>query len=158
MKGRVNWDGKYSSMSIDWINFVEKPLKEGYFVEAFSAADAIIDSQLMVLLRQKYNSGESQDLINNLEIVKEETKFFGSGVLKILEKVEIIDTSLANKIRNFKGKRNIVCHNIKAEYSLISPIGYKTQDEWEIAVEECAKENINKAFRIFEELVELVKS
>lgn len=80
MKGRVKWNGKVSSIVISWIDLVDKPAKEGYYIEAFASADAIIDSSLQSILRQIYNSTESQSLINTLNSVREETRFFGSGI------------------------------------------------------------------------------
>lgn len=156
MKGRVTWDGRFISTGIDWMKFVDKPAKEGYFVEAFASADALIDSQLQNVLRQVYSSFESQHLINQLISVKEETNFFGAGILEILENSGVIDKKkIGNKIRYFKGERNKVSHNMRAEYSLVSPIPFKTQDEYDLAVESEAKKALVIAFDIFNELAKL---
>ena len=157
MKGRVTWDGKYSGMSLDWLEHVDNPLSQGYFIESFSSADALIDSEIKSILRQIYSSTVSQILINNLESTRDEINFFGSGILRILENLKVIDKKLGNKIRDFKGKRNKVSHNIYAEYSLLNPVGLKNQAEYDDAVEKEAKRCIGVGFEIFEKLIEVSK-
>ncbi len=157
MKGRVKWDGKYSTMIVDWNKLVDKPAESGYYVEAFASADAIIDSTLESILRQVYNSTESQHLINQLIFVREETKFFGSGVSEILNRIGVIDNELLGKIRVFKGQRNKVTHNKRAEYTLVNPSSFRTQEEYDAAVEKEAKNSLVNAFNIFDKLVDIGK-
>lgn len=158
MKGRVTWNGINSSIALDWPRLVDKPVSEGYFVEAFSSADALIDSQIENLLLQVYNSSLCQDLIFNLESMRDDTKFFGSGILNILEKINVVGKSLGNKIKAFKGKRNKVSHNPEGEYSLVNPTDpdlLASQQAYDQAVEKEAKKHISHAFEAFLELCDL---
>lgn len=158
MRGRIDWDGKVSGYATDWRELVDKPANNGYFVEAFSSADAIIDSCLQSMLRQIFNTAEGQNLINQLDSVKAETQFFGTGILKILENIKVIDKNLGKKIRVFKSKRNLVCHTIKAEYTLVRLLDYKDQKELDDAVEKEAKHQLSKALSIFIDLEKISSS
>ena len=158
MKGRVKLDRKgIITTAMDWKIFVENPSKDGYWIEAFASADALIDSNLESLLRQIYNSVESQHLISKLDSVKEETKFFGSGILKILERVGVINKKLGGKIRAFKGKRNKVSHTIYGEYALVDSTQFKTQEEFDFAVENESRKSLEDAKEIWMELIEIAK-
>lgn len=157
MKGRIEWDGKTSGYFTDWSVLVNNPAKNGYFIEAFSSADAVIDSQLQSILRQVYNIAEAQDLINQLESIRGESQFYGTGILKILQNINIIDKDLANKIKAFKGKRNLVCHTMKAEYSLVNFLDYKDQKTLDEAVEKESKQQLSRAESIFLELIDVSK-
>jgi len=149
MKGRVKWSGRFTQLSMGWEDLVKNPLQKGYYIEAFASADALIDDELQTILRQVYDSFESQHLINQLESVKAETKFFGTGILTILNKLKIVNTNLMNKVKDFKGKRNKVSHNTYAEYSLVNPINpirLNTQEEYDAAIEVKAKIVLEKAY------------
>ncbi|MCH7851073.1 MAG: hypothetical protein IH845_05510 [Nanoarchaeota archaeon] len=157
MKGRISWDGKYSGIVVDWSKLVDNPLNNGYYVEAFSSADAIIDSQIESMLRQIFNSFESQSLINELESTREESKFFGSGMLKILKNINVIGGKLYSKVLDFKRNRNKVSHNMYGEYSLVRLLDYPNQSELDQAVEDSAKKILGSALDIFSELVDINK-
>lgn len=70
--------------------------------------------------------------------------------------MRIIDKKrVGNKIRDFKGKRNKVSHNLYAEYSLKNTLPFKTQEEYDQVIEKESKEALKKALEIYRELIKI---
>ncbi|MCK5107504.1 MAG: hypothetical protein KAQ83_02150 [Nanoarchaeota archaeon] len=155
MKGKVKFDGKSCMIDINWGKLVEEPMKKGYFVEAFASADTILDAELHSMLRQIFNTHQSQTLINQLQTFRGDFNFCGSTILKILENLNLINKKLCNKVRHFKGQRNKVAHRMWGEYSLVSSIKFSNQEDWDNAVAKKAKKDLISAHQIFIELTDL---
>ncbi len=107
------------SFNMNWKTHVEKPFKASYYNEAFASMDSLIDEELKHLLRQIYNSGEAQDLLNEIEYLRGAVNFDGLQVARILESKTVITGKLVEKIREFKKARNLVLHETSSEYALV---------------------------------------
>jgi hypothetical protein len=156
MEARVTWDGKYSGIAIDWQRFVLDPANKGYFAQAFAGADSIIDNTGESILRQIFNSFESQTLINHLHNIKGRVGFDGMAIFLVLKNKDVLDEKLYSKISKFKKSRNLVLHNIEAEYKLIDYSEMKdisNQTDYDRKVQEKANEHLREAFGIFEDLL-----
>jgi len=128
---------------------VEKPAKEGYFIEAFVCADSLIDHALEGLLRQIYEETAAQDLIGHIPKGRLTGRFVAEilkskGLLKLtspkgvdgIANVLLSHSRLLKdkdfepkrkgletlycRICKFKEKRNRVAHSIEAEYNLLA--------------------------------------
>jgi len=156
MESRVTWDGKYSGIAIDWQKFVLDPASKGYFAQAFSGADSVIDNTGESILRQIFNSFEAQSLINHLHNIKGRVGFDGMAIFLILKNKDVIDEKLYSKISKFKKSRNLVLHNVEAEYKLIDYSEMKDipdQVSYDRKAQTKASEHLREAFSIFEDLL-----
>jgi len=166
MIGRVEFDkdAEYSVQVIDWEELVFIPANKGYFIEAFASADALLDWQLISILKQIYDERKCQDLINELGCCSKEF-VLGSNIAKILLSKTVIVQSLYEGIIEFKKARNLVTHNIQGEYSLVigNPdfydvaagdvsLKYKTQKELDSFVKGESNYWLNEVKRIFSDL------
>lgn len=146
-------------LDIDWNELVEKPFGDGRIIEAFASADAIIDSIAESFLRLLYNDRKSQDLINEIHLLRGRVNFDSLILLEILKSKTVVDEKFVDKIRQFKKARNLVIHNIEGEYSLVigSPnLKYYDQNELDSLVETESIKWISIAFEIFIELYNLM--
>lgn len=156
MESRVTWDGKYSGISINWHKLVMDPSDKGYFIQAFASADAILDSVSESILRQIFNSFESQTLINNIHNLRGNVGFDGLMIFVLLRNKDVISEGLLSRIRKFKKVRNLVLHNIEAEYKLLEYPEMKDvidQKIYDAKVRSKAKDELREAYNIFEALL-----
>ncbi|MBI2971088.1 MAG: hypothetical protein HYY37_01570 [Candidatus Aenigmarchaeota archaeon] len=120
MQGRIETMGKGATFfSLDWNKLVKVPAEKGYYIEAFGSADALIDSELEMLLKSIYSSSESQDLIDEIGYLRGTNGFDGLLIAQILESKTLIKSDLVEKVRKWKKARNIVLHDTYAEYGLV---------------------------------------
>ncbi|MBI1972840.1 hypothetical protein HYS50_02440 [Candidatus Woesearchaeota archaeon] len=161
MKGRVEFQPpRYISIAIDWSKLVDKPAQEGYFVEALSSADAIIDGFLDGLVRFIYKTQEAQDLLNEIAYLKGSVKFDGMAMAEVLQSKGAIEPLLRDRIREFKKGRNLTSHNSEGEYALVmgnKRTPYSSQTELDQVTEEEAKRCLREGWDIFNELIEIMK-
>lgn len=158
MKSRVEWDGKTSAIAIDWQEFVTIPASQGYFIQAFASADAILDDSVESMLRQIYSSFESQNLINHIHGVRGRVSFDGSAIFLILKNKNAIDQKLYDRVVKFKQARNLVLHNIEAEYKLVELeelVEMKNQETYDNEAKSKAQTALSLAFGVFSELHEI---
>lgn len=162
MSDRVNFSPpNFISLSIDWRELVEKPFTEGYIIQAFASADAIIDNFIESCLRQIYEDFKCQDLINELHLFRSKTNFDGLAILNILKSKTIIDDKFCEKVLNFKKARNLVSHNKEGEYSLIignPAFKYSSQEDLNNLVIIESKKWIKIAYELFVQLIEISKT
>lgn len=104
--------------SFEWDDLVVKPFRDGQIIEAFASADAIIDSLIESSLRFLYNDHKSQDLINEIHLLRGRVNFDSLILLEILKSKTVVDDKFVDKVRQFKKARNLVLHNTEGEYSL----------------------------------------
>lgn len=145
MKGRVKYHPESRitqiNLSSDWAEYVEKPQKLGYYVEAFGGADAIIDMSVEVLFKTMYN-----EIQRETTILQKKRKLDAETMLEILTFRKVVPDEFQEKIRKFKKARNSVLHTPYAEYALIinnmrNEIKYASQEEFDLAaVNEADKE------------------
>lgn len=165
MIGRVEIDDKNPNLvgqEINWEKLVFEPERKGFFIEAFASADAIIDWSIQGLIRQLYNEGKCQDLINELTYASRET-VSGNNFAKVLLSKKVITQELYEKILHFKKARNLASHNVHGEYSLIigNPefIGkYSNQKDLDDLVKSKVHDWVIKGFEIFKELTAIISS
>ena len=162
MKDRVNFSPpSYIGMDINWAELVDKPFNEGYIIQAFASADAIIDSFIESCLRQIYEDFKCQDLINELHLLRSKANFDGLVLLEILKSKTIVDEAFCQKVLNFKKARNLVSHNQEGEYALIignPTFKYNSQEELNKLMLQESKKWIANAFEIFEKLIQIGKN
>jgi len=160
MKGRVNFSPPdYISMSIDWIELVDKPFKEGRIIEAFASADAIIDSTIESCLRQIYEDSKCQDLINEMHILRGRINFNGLIFLEILKSKTVFNDIFVQRVREFKKARNLILHSQEGEYALVvgnPQINYNSQKELNDKTLEETKKWIGEGFEIFNNIIEKI--
>lgn len=158
MKGRVKFKDGTISQAFNWIELVEKPFHDGRVIEAFASADAILDAQAEALLRHIYSDHKSQDLINEMHLIRSRVNFDGLTLFEILNSKTVISTELIDKIRQFKKARNLVLHNTEGEYSLVignAAVKYSDQEELDSLVTKESKKWLIIGFEIFVELYEV---
>jgi hypothetical protein len=95
--------------------FVEKPFSEGYFIEAFSRLDSLLDSLIFRILEShfewtKYNLLFRMFNKNALRL---------SIVARLLSENELIEPKTVDKIDKFKTFRNILVHHTDGEFEVI---------------------------------------
>ncbi len=155
-QSRVLWDGRFSSISLDWQRLVMLPAQAGYFIQAFASADALIDHAAESILRQIFSTHESQTLINHIHSIRGSASLDGMPICTILRDKSVISSELLERIRKFKSNRNLVLHTIEAEYKLLDyteMVELKTQAEYDTRVRQSANECISNAFQIFTDLL-----
>lgn len=94
--------------SFEWDDLVVKPFRDGRIIEAFASADAIIDSLIESSLRSLYNDHKSQDLINEIHLLRGRVNFDSLILLEILKSKTVVDDKFVDKVRQFKKARNLV--------------------------------------------------
>ena len=157
MKGRVNFDPKGTFMFTDWNTLVNEPLAEGRAAEAFATADAIIDDFTETALRRLYSDEKSQDLINEIRLLRGRVNFDGLILLEILKSKTAVTDLLVQRVRQFKKARDLVLHSTEGEYALVlgnNSFSYSSQSELDALAQEEAKKAIASAHEIFLELIE----
>ncbi len=158
-KGRISFSvPAYTSQILDWFNLVKKPFEEGRFVEAFGSADALIDDATETLLRHLYR--DSQDLINEIHLLRGRVNFDGLVQIEILKSKTIVDQKFVDQIREFKKARNLVLHNAEAEYALIignPEFTYNSQEQLDKLVLSESSKWIASGFDLFQKLHKLTK-
>ncbi len=146
---KVKYEGRFSSVSLDWRESVLRPAEYGYFVQAFVVADSFLDALLDTLLRQVYDGIQAQDLINRLpkrfslgmsiaEVLKNHgilrlskpeqfdeikdslMKYPGGLDWENLNLIPKGDLTLYSRIKKFKARRNSVAHSPTGEDNLVS--------------------------------------
>lgn len=160
MRGRVSFTPpSYIGMSIDWNELVDKPFKEGRILEAFASADAIIDNFVESCLRQVYDDSKSQDLINEIHMLRGRVNFDGLILLEILKSKTVVDDVFVQKVRQFKLARNLCMHDQAGEYALVignPAIQYSSQEELDKAVGAESRKWISIAYEIFNDLTDVM--
>ncbi len=154
MKGRV----KYSPKGIlifahNWGDFVSKPAANGYYIEAFSAADALIDDEIKRLISRVFPSAGF--FIEQAEEVRTKTELFGLGMAEILNNLDVVPDELMDLIRKWKKARNIVSHDSWGEYALVvfnKEYKYANQEELDSSVQKAVDHWLNKGVKIFIDL------
>lgn len=156
MKGRVEHDGRFTTISLDWSKMVLKPAQEGYFQEAFASADALIDDAAESVLRAIYNSNEAQGLINELHKLRGRVNFDGIAVFSVLKNKGALENALLEDVRKFKKARDLVLHNVEAEYKLIDYGERSKMDQAGLDTEahRRAMDGLSLAFTIFNKLMD----
>jgi len=143
-------------LSLNWDELVLKPAKQGMFKEAFSAADSLIDSTIEYLLRRIYHEHTCQDLISEIHHLRGRVNFDGMILLEILKSKTIVDEHLLQRVRQFKKARDLVLHENRSHYALIT-FGelekIKTQGEYDKFAENKANLWLNEASKIDNEIV-----
>jgi len=161
-KGRVIITPQgFISQSLDWSERVQKPFQEGRIVEAFASADALIDASTDSLLRHIYSDFNSQDLINEIQLLRGRVNFDGIILLEILKSKTVVDEALVGKVRNFKKARNLVVHNPEGEYKLVlgnQELKYSTQDELDTLTLAESRKWLSQAFEAFLEFERIFRS
>ncbi len=61
---RINYVNGSWALKTDWEELVEKPRKQGYYIEAFGSAGALIDEGIEVLLKITYRNSAVDDSSN----------------------------------------------------------------------------------------------
>lgn len=149
MKGRVKYYPESGITEInlrsDWAEYVEKPQKLGYYVEAFGGADAIIDMSVEVIFRTVYN-----EIQHETTILQKKRRLDAVTMLEILTFKKVVPDEFQEKIRKFKKTRNSVLHTPYAEYALIidnirSGIKYASQEEFDLAAVNEADKELSEA-------------
>ena len=156
MQGKVKLEKPNGySITIDWDELVIKPFKAGYFIEAISSADALIDKTTENLIKQVYNDFKSLDFIRELHNFRGRVNFDGSVILSILLDKNIITQEEYKEVSKFKKKRNLVLHTIEGEYSLIDDLlKVKDQNEFDEKARMEIEKLINEGLQIFKMLDE----
>lgn len=154
---KIEKEGDTFFQSLNWVELVFEPAKEGRFKEAFSAADSLIDSTIELLLRDIYSCFKCQDLINEIHHLRSRVNFDGMVLLEILKSKTIIDDELLKKVRQFKRARDLVLHENSAHYALISPTESKEiekTEEYDKFAEDKANFWLKEAEKIESELTD----
>jgi len=149
---------RYIVQDLDWAKMVWEPMDAHRYIEAFAVADALIDNMIESLLRQVYNSGPCQDLINQIHLLRSKVGFDGINILAILKNKKLIDEKLYSHVIKFKQARNSVLHTVQGEHELIDEKimpTIKSQEEFDQAAKKAAKQRLDEAFQIFCDLLEV---
>jgi hypothetical protein len=93
---------------------VNRPFSLGYAREAFVKLDSILDKVLEYRIRQKFPSGDSQNLIELMAGSRANASFSF-----IAYKSGVISTSQKDRIDKFKSIRNTLTHNSLGELELM---------------------------------------
>ncbi len=167
MKGRVTSQGKGTiSIRYDWNKFVEEPRKQGYYSEAFSSADAMLDDLIYRIFQLTYQTNDNFNLISFLK----QPKIKSDDMLRLMreKKVVGIDEELVDLYGKFNRARNMVLHSPYAEYNFViekeqeliekgQELKYKDNDEfYSLAVKE-ADDYLNKAYMLFTNLTKIIQ-
>jgi len=159
VKGRVTFNPPgIIGFSFDWDRLVDKPFKEDNINEAFSNADAMIDSSIHGLLRFIYEEDAAQDLLNELIYLRGRVNLDSLIFLEVLKQKKVVDDEFVNKVRQFKKARNLVLHSMDGEYALVighPDLKYTSQEELDSLALEISKKWIVEAYEIFLKLFEL---
>ncbi len=137
---------------LEWDKLVEQPQKAEYFVEAFGAADALLDSVISQLFLKKYSTPELQSVMG---VLIKERKLDSKTMLRILVKDGIATSQMLQLHGEFLYARNKVLHETYAEYQLAwekyterkKRISSK-EELYSVAIKE-AKDYLNKGKELF---------
>ena len=99
---------------------VLKPLKDGYYAEAYARLDSMLDTAIGASLEKAYPAECCRKLLKDLEKAMRKEYFAVSGLVKarVLMEKGAIPKALYAKITEFKGYRNRVVHDIEGPDSL----------------------------------------
>ncbi len=154
MKGRVTVSSKgIIALSYEWDKLVEIPRKAGYYAEAFSVADAMFDDMIFGLFAQRYNTPENSAL---LSVLTKDRLLSSETMLRILERVKVVDAQIQQLFGEFAWARNKVLHEAFGEYQLAhekynkDKKQFSTQEELDsVAIAEADKD-LNKGKELFD--------
>ena len=151
-------ENKCVAQNICWNELVLNPLSSKFYAEAISAADALIDNFSETILRQIYNNGCCQELINQLHVMRGRLNFDGMNILFMLKNKKIIDDSLYGDIMKFKQARNLVLHRVQGEYALVKSKMLKdinNQAEYDKKADAEVKNLLDRGFKIYNHLLDI---
>ena len=95
------------------VRFVEIPSSKGYFIEAVSRLDGMIDEKIMQIASLTLN--DSKHVILKL---REENAIIPMRLAVLLKKEDIFDKKLLDKIERFKECRNKLVHVVHGEHGI----------------------------------------
>ncbi|MFH0927773.1 MAG: hypothetical protein V1822_04295 [Candidatus Micrarchaeota archaeon] len=148
----------------DFIREITKPIELGYYSEAISKIDAIIDGMLDGIIHKHYSDAKCAEFIWRLENA---TKTFKRGSLQaeILAQEDrqtgfppVISRKLLEKIKNFKAKRNMILHSEIGHYSLVEKdiARFKGDNEgFQLSVKEAVLRTIDAGTVVMGELLDI---
>lgn len=155
MKDRVHGDGKGTvAITYDWKRFVEDPQKQGYYAEAFSSADAMLDDLIYRLFQLTYQTNDNFNLINFLR-----PRLKRKDMLKLMRDKGVVDDSTVSLYGEFNWSRNKVLHSPYVEYNLVieKKLSYKGNEEFYALAMKEADNYLSKARTLFFNLVRLLE-
>ena len=151
MKGRVRYSHGWI-IGVDWDRFVKNPQKQGYYVEAFGAADAFIDYEIDSMFEQAHFNSETLPLVTAL---KELHKLGSMDMLETLVREGFVKKTLLERVQQFKRARNLVLHDKFAEYALVfynKEIRVKNQTQLDKATVKEVTKSLTEAEKLFYEI------
>ncbi len=142
-------------MVVDWEELVKKPQEAGYYVEAFGAADALIDFIIFDLVERFYISHEVHGALGLLETLEKRRKLEASTLLAILVSENVVSKEMIARVEKYKEARNLVLHDKYAEYALViynDNIKFSNDDEMDNAAIKEADLQLDNAEKLFYEI------
>ncbi len=103
----MDWDQKLKGILLDE---VEKPAKQGYYIEALARLDALVDLLIEALIVNHFR--EQAKPIQAVEKVLDKKDFSGAVKAKLLLNEGVIPLYLYKQVREFKEVRNTASHNL----------------------------------------------
>jgi uncharacterized protein YutE (UPF0331/DUF86 family) len=155
------------------VRFVEIPSSKGYFIEAVSRLDGMLDEKIIQIASLTLN--DSRYIILKL---KKENAIIPMRLAVLLKKENIFDKKLLDKIERFKECRNKLVHVVHGEHDLalkesgffekegvcyncigciqehLNSLGAKNLDDY---AQKVLKDKINNGIVLFRELQNILK-
>lgn len=94
-------------------NKVEKPFKDGYYLEAFGQIDIMIDRMLFGLLNYQVHYDKLSYLLQKYG------RLTGFNLSTILKELKVIKKDLCDDIKKFKEFRNRIAHDYISEAAIV---------------------------------------
>ena len=95
------------------VRFVEIPSSKGYFIEAVSRLDGMIDEKIIQIASVTLN-----DSIYLILRLREENAIIPMRLAVLLKKEDIFDNKILDKIERFKECRNKLVHVVHGEHDI----------------------------------------